>query len=169
MSNTAVIPSKWKPVAVDFLILLLVYFIPALSHVTPFPLYYLDPMRLLLLTGYLLSRNPVNAYILAVTIPLFSMLVTGHPVFYKSLLISFELLSNMLFFHFLLSKTKWPAAVLIFISIIFAKLIYYGCKYIFIQAGLIEGGLIATGLLTQLWVITGLSLLFGLLYKRRTA
>lgn len=156
-------------VVTDILVLALVYFIPALSHACPFPLYYLDPMRLLLFTGYLISRNYANAYLLAVTIPLFSTLVTGHPPFYKAVLISAELLVNISLLHFLFTKTKWHIILALFVSIIASKLVYYTCKYFFIRAGLIEPGLITTSLLVQFLIITGISLLFALFFKKQQA
>lgn len=156
-------------IATDILVLGLVYFIPALSHLSPFPLYYLDPMRLLLFTGYLISRNNTNAYLLAVTIPLFSTLVAGHPPFYKAILIMVELLVNITLLHFLLTKTKWHVILALFVSIIASKIMYYACKYIFIRIGLIEPGLITTSLLVQFLIITGISLLFTQFFKKQRA
>ena len=156
-----------RVIATDILVLVLVYFIPAFSHLSPFPLYYLDPMRLLLFTGYLISRNNANAYLLAVTIPLFSTLVTGHPPFYKAILISMELLVNIALLHYLLTKTKWHVILALFVSTIASKVIYYACKYIFIRTGLIEPGLITTSLWVQLFVIAGISLLFTLFFKKQ--
>jgi hypothetical protein len=168
MTNTATTFSfNWKIVATDILVLLLVYFIPALTHLSTFPLYYLDPMRLLLFAGYLISRNNTNTYLLALSIPIFSTLVTGHPPFYKALLISIELLANIGCFHLFLHKIKWQPGILMFISIIISKLFYYGFKYFFIRLTLIDGELITTGLLIQLVTVIGLSLAFGFFYERQ--
>jgi hypothetical protein len=160
---------NWKIIGTDILVLVLVYFIPALTHFSPFPLYYLDPMRLLLFAGFLISRNHANAYLLAITIPLFSTIVSGHPPFYKALLISIELFTNIFFFYYLLNKIKWNTGIIIFISTVISKLIYYAFKYIFIRLALIDGNLITTSVLIQLPIIIGLSLLFNFFYKRQKA
>lgn len=165
--TTAAAFNNWKIIATDILVLLLVYFIPALTHLSPFPLYYLDPMRLLLFAGFLVSRNHTNGYLLAVTIPIFSILVTGHPPFYKAVLISIELFINIGCFSFLVNKIKWNPGVIFLLSAIVSKLFYYGCKYIFIRLALIDGDLIATSLLIQLPVIIFLSLMFMFFYKKQ--
>lgn len=155
-------------IMMDAAVLLLVYFIPALSHLSPFPLYYMDPMRLLLFTSYLISKNNSNTLILAATIPLFSYAVTGHPVFYKSLLISIELLINAACFMWMIKKSTWHPGVIFFIAAIISKVFYYLFKYIFLTTALLTGNLKATDLDIQLATVTGLSLLFALFYKRRT-
>jgi hypothetical protein len=156
-------------IVTDILVLALVYCIPALSHLSSFPLYYLDPMRLLLFTGYIISRSNANAYLLAVTIPLFSTLVTGHPPFYKAILISVELLANISLLHFLLTRSRWHVMLALLASTIASKIIYYTCKYIFICAGLIEPGLITTSLWMQLLVVAGISVFFTLFFKKQQA
>lgn len=150
----------------DILVLTLVYFIPALSHVTPMPIYLLDPMRLLLLTGFLLSRSNTNAVILALTIPLISTIVTGHPPFFKAILISIELLSNIILFVYLINKINWKAPILLFISIVASKIIYYSLKFLFIRLTLIDGDLITTDLLIQLATVTFITIVFWLFYKK---
>ncbi len=150
----------------DIIVLISVYFIPAFSHLTSFPLYMLDPMRILLFTGYLVSRNKKNAFILAATIPLFSMLVSGHPPFFKALLISMELFINIWLFSNLLEKSSWPVPVALFTSIIFSKLIYYLFKFIFISMTLLQVSLISTNLLTQLVVALFITIVFSLFFKK---
>lgn len=150
----------------DILILTLVYFIPALSHVLPIPVYLLDPMRILLFTGFLLSRNNTNAFILAATIPLISTIATGHPPFYKAILISIELVSNMAIFVLLLKKLHWAPSLLLLISIVASKIIYYALKFLFIKLALIDGALITTDLLIQAATVAFIVLLFWIFYKR---
>jgi len=169
MTNTIAVKNVSLVVLTDLLVLLLVYFIPALSHLSPFPLYYLDPMRVLLFAAWLISRNNGNAFILAATIPVFSSLVTGHPVFYKSLLISFELLINIGCFVWMIKKLAWHPGIIIFICAVVSKAGYYLFKYIFLTAGLLTGSLKATDLDVQLCTVAGLSLLFAVFYKRKTS
>lgn len=153
-----------RNIITDVAILICIYFIPALSHVAPFPLYLLDPMRILMLAGYVLTRQNANAYILALTIPLFSSLVTGHPPLFKSLLISIELSVNLYLYIQLLNRSKLHIAFALFLSIIGSKLVYYTLKFVFIATDLIEGALITTDLLAQLGTTIFVSFVFYLIW-----
>ncbi len=153
-----------RTILVDVAILIAIYFIPAFSHIAPFPLYLLDPMRIFMLAGFVLSRQNTNAYLLALTIPLFSSLVTGHPPFFKAILISIELSVNIAFFLQLLSNTKLNVPFALFSSIIASKLVYYALKFGFISLGLIEGDLITTNLLMQLVSAIFITMIFSLIW-----
>ncbi len=154
-------------VLTDIGVLAAVYGIPALAHLTPFPLYYLDPMRLLLMAGYLLSRHGGNAALLALTIPLFSSWVTGHPPFAKAVLIGIELLVNITLLHAAIQKLKAPVLLLVFASIVISKVMYYAAKALFIQWRWIQDKVVATGLETQLITAIAVSCVFALLYRRK--
>lgn len=52
-----------------------IYCIPAISHMVAYPLYYFDPMRCIILLGFLSYRNKWNATFLTLTLPLISCLV----------------------------------------------------------------------------------------------
>jgi len=153
-----------RNIAIDFVILFCIYFIPALSHVAPFPLYLLDPMRIFMLAGYVLTRQNANAYLLALTIPLFSALVSGHPPLFKAILISIELSVNIILFVQLLNRTKLHMALALFLSIIGSKLVYYSLKFAFINFGFIEGDLITTDLWMQLGTAVFVTLIFTLIW-----
>lgn len=150
----------------DVIILTLVYFIPAVTHLLPFPLYILDPMRILLLIGFLISRNNTNSFILALTIPLISTIATGHPPFFKAILIAIELFSNLWLFVYLNKKVNLRAYLLLPITIILSKIIYYTLKFIFIKVSLIDGALITTDLLVQAATVLIVTIVFGLTYKK---
>jgi hypothetical protein len=151
---------------IDFLVLSLVIFLPAISHLLPFPMYFLDPMRIMLFVGFILSKNSTNAYILAVSIPLFSFFVTGHPVLPKAILIAIELLVNLSFFLALIIKFKEQVFICMFISILFSKIIYYIFKYYFISLNFIDGSLISTSLITQFIISISATLVFTYFYKK---
>jgi hypothetical protein len=153
-----------RNIAIDLGILVCIYFIPALSHVAPFPLYLLDPMRIFMLAGYVLTRQNANAYLLALTIPLFSALVSGHPPLFKAILISSELSVNILLFVQLLKHTKLHMALALFLSIIASKLVYYGLKVAFINFGFVEGDLITTNLWMQLGTSVFVTLIFTFIW-----
>jgi hypothetical protein len=164
---TSALPKQLpRTILIDVAILIAIYFIPALSHIAPFPLYLLDPMRIFMLAGYVLTRQNTNAYLLALTIPLFSALVTGHPPLFKAILISIELAVNVLLFVQLLNRTKLHMALALFLSIIGSKLVYYTLKFIFINFGLVEGGLITTGLWMQLGTAVFVTMIFTLFWMR---
>ncbi|MBW6490305.1 MAG: hypothetical protein K0B15_03815 [Lentimicrobium sp.] len=128
--------------------LLLIYFTPALSHLFNFPMYLIEPMRLMLILAIVHSDRR-NAYLLAVTLPLFSFAISAHPVFYKMLLISAELTLNVWLFFLLKSRMKNDFAAMLS-AIILSKLAYYLFKFIFISIALIGPGLISTPIWIQL-------------------
>ena len=167
--NSSLSLNKAYTIAVtDILVLTAVYFIPAFVHATQFPLYYFEPMRLLLFAALLISRNNINAFFLAVTLPLVStILPPHHPPFYKAIIISLELFVNVACFVWSVTKIKWPPFILFFISTVISKLFYYGLKFIFIKMSLIEGKLITTDLFTQLITLSALSILFAIFYRRK--
>ena len=149
----------------DIIAIIVIMFLPTISHLMPFPLYYLDPMRLVLLGVYFVSRNYKNAYVLALGLPIFSMLYSGHPVFYKAILISIELFINMVVLHFLFRKgTNIFFAV--FFSIVLSKIIYYLFKFAFIEWSLISGKLFSTSLIIQIIIAAGLSSVFFIFGRR---
>ena len=80
MDTTSVkVQSLWRIAAIDVLLLTLACLVPTVSHLLAWPLYYLNPMLLVLLAGMLLVRDRRNAYLLAVLLPVVSMLAVGMP------------------------------------------------------------------------------------------
>ncbi len=155
----------YKTILIDVAIFLVIYLLPTISHLFPFPLYLIEPMRIAVLASYLLTRSTVNTSIIAVSIPLFSFLVTGHPVFFKSLLISVEFLTNILLFIYFMEKLGIKTLGAMILSIIGSKIFYYGLKFIFIEVGLIEGSLVSTGLIGQIIALLIISIVFTILYR----
>lgn len=167
MFTSSTLTGSSRLLITDVMILAAVYGIPALSHVTPFPLYYLDPMRLLLLTAYLFTRHGANALLLALTIPLFSSWVAGHPPFAKAVLIGMELAVNVSLLHWVLRNRKLPVILLVFATIVISKIIYYAAKAFFIQMGWLADQIVATALDTQLITAIAVSIAFALFYRRK--
>ena len=141
---------------IDIMAITSIYFVPALSHLLNFPLYLIEPMRMMLILA-MVHTNKKNAYLLALTLPLFSYFISGHPLFIKMLLISFELSLNVFLFYLLIKylSNYFTAA---FGSIMLSKLAYYAIKFILLNSLLINGNLISTPIYIQ--IIT--SLIFGL-------
>ena len=151
--------SLQKIVILDAIMIGVMYMVPTLTHWTMVPLYKFEPMRCVLLLNLLMTGNKMNAYIMAVTLPLFSFFVGGHPVFAKALLMAAELSANVFLLDKLSAKFK-NAAITMFLSILASKVFYYIVKLGIISIGLLEGPMVATGLLTQLIVAVVLSIAF---------
>jgi hypothetical protein len=143
--------------------LVIFYFIPSLSHQTGFPLYQYEPMRLLLF-GAILLADKKTAYVVAVTLPVFSFITSSHPAFYKVFLIMTELLINVFaFFQFQRFTQNLFLATLF--SILVSKSIYYILKYLFIKVALLPPGLISTPVITQFLIAVILSCLVYLTFR----
>lgn len=166
MNTVTIVISKYKILITDLFVFLLVFIIPTISHILPIPVYLIDPMRILVFTTFLLTKNSSNTYILAFSIPIFSMLVTGHPIFFKSILIAIELSSNLFFLIFGLKKKIMPMSIKIILSIFMSKIIYYGMKFVLLSLGWLEGNLISTGIGFQLTTILGITLVFSVLFNK---
>ncbi len=121
-------------------VFLFIFLVPAISHMLMLPVYYIDPMRIALIL-VLLHTTKSNAYIIALTLPLFSFLLSGHPVLPKMLLITAELTLNVFLYFFLVNKIKSvPAAVLT--SVIGSKVFYYLIKLVLINTAILSTGLV---------------------------
>jgi hypothetical protein len=124
-----------------------IYLVPVLSHLLALPVYFIEPMRLMLILA-IAHTSKKNAYILAATLPLFSFVVSAHPVFLKTLLISGELLLNVWLFFFLTEKIKNKFGSML-ISVGISKIAYYAFKFALLSMLLLEGSLISTPILIQ--------------------
>ena len=142
------IKSNIKTYLIDFFLLLSIYFLPAISHLFAFPIYYLDPMRIALVVA-LIYTSKKNAYIIALTLPLFSFIISSHPQILKSFLLSAELIINLSLFFLLKEKLKNLFASL-FISIVISKVIYYSLKFVLIYFALLNDKLFSTPFYFQL-------------------
>ena len=136
-----------RSVLFDVFALAFIYLVPALSHMLSIKLYLLEPMRIMVILAMVHTRRE-NAYILALTLPLFSYVLSAHPVFIKSGLIALELCAMVYFFQVLSVRLHSLAAI--FISIWASKLFYYGLKYIAIITVLPSEPLVGTPLQLQL-------------------
>ncbi|MGM0649857.1 MAG: hypothetical protein ACQES1_05035 [Bacteroidota bacterium] len=126
---------------------LFIFLVPAISHLIMLPVYYIDPMRLMVIL-MLLHTSKANAYVIALTLPAFSFLLSGHPIPPKMVLITAELLLNVFLFFFLSNKIKSvPAALLI--SVIGSKVFYYLVKLVLINAAIITTGLVGIPIYMQ--------------------
>ena len=131
-----------------FISVVLLYSIPSLSHIVGFPLYLFEPMKLVVIISIiLLDRKTAMVY--AATIPLFSFLLTGHPVFPKFIIISAEL-TLFTSTYFYLYRRFSSSVIAISASILLSKIFYYLIKYFFISSGVLSIDLISTPFYIQL-------------------
>lgn len=165
ITNIVELEDVKKSILVDLLLLLVVYYLPAISHHMAFPLYMFDPMRLVIFLSVLMTRNKLNTYIMAITIPVFSYLIGGHPVIIKSILIGVELLINIYFFWFLL-KRGINVFFATFVSIVIAKVFYYGVKVLLVNFKWLDVDIISTPLYFQGLVAIVISILMLLLFNK---
>ncbi len=153
-----------KTYLIDVLLISFIYFLPALSHLAAFPIYFLDPMRIALVIT-LAHTSKRNSYLIALTLPLFSYLISSHPQVIKSILISSELLLNIALFFLFSSKIK-NVFVSIFTSMVLSKVSYYAAKYFLINLGMINDSLISTPVYFQFAVIILLSIYLLIVNKK---
>jgi hypothetical protein len=135
--------------------LLFIYFTPALSHLLNFPLYLVEPMRIMVVLA-MVHGDKRNAFILAATLPLFSFAISAHPVFYKMLLISAELSLNVWLFYVLKERMRNNFMAMIS-AVVLSKTAYYLLKSVFISAALLGAGLFST----PVWIQGLTTILFG--------
>jgi hypothetical protein len=151
---------------IDIVLISIAYILPVLAHRAAFPLYRLEPVRAVVLVGLLWTANRKNAVLLALTVPLFTFWLAGHPVMPKGLLIAAELLVNVLFFVWMERKVRSLFLCMLF-SILVSKAVYYLLKWLLVSSLLPAQPLVGTGLGVQLAVAVGMSLCFALLAERR--
>lgn len=145
---------------VDTLLLVAVCLIPALSHLLSLPLYMMNPMLLCLMAGMLLVNDRRNAYLLAVALPLLSMLVSGMPEPAKAVCMVAELTAIVGVSHFL--ESKMPVMMSMIVAIVAGKVVYYLLKALIIAPAVLFG----TSIVLQIVVALVYAVAFALLRKR---
>ncbi len=139
---------NYKSILIDFLALAFIYFVPAISHLFNLPVYLVEPMRIMLVLA-MVHTSKQNAYLLALTLPVFSFFVSTHPNIYKGLIMTVELILNVWLF-FEISKHITNKFVSMFTAIIISKVIYYLMKFGLISFGIIGTGLFSTPVYLQI-------------------
>ncbi len=158
MDNTSIHPlsiSKINSIVFDLIALLAIYLVPAFSHLLNLPIYFLEPMRIMVILA-IVHTSRKNAFLIALTLPLFSFLISAHPSLVKTSLITSELLLNVFLYFFLFEKLS-NKTLSIFLSIIASKIFYYLVKFLLINSVLISGDLISTPMYIQILMVLVLS------------
>jgi hypothetical protein len=151
----------------NILAIMLVYFIPTISHLTGVPFYLFEPMRVFIILA-LVHSNKTNAYVLALTLPLFSFAIASHPVFLKSIIMTLELVLNV-YLYYLFVEKKMANYQAVILSIIGSKLIYYFMKFLLLHFLLIQTNLISTPIYIQLITLAVFGIYSYIIIKYRKA
>ncbi len=144
----ALTSSRIRTIVIDLAAVAFVYFMPALSHMFALPVYYIEPMRIMVILA-IVHTNRLNAYSLALTLPLFSYAIAAHPVFLKSVIISLELVLNVWLFYALNKSVKNSFAAMA-VAVVGSKVFYYLLKFGLLQLAMLNGGLFSIPIYFQL-------------------
>jgi hypothetical protein len=144
-----------KYLLIDLGAVLVIYFLPEISGLLNISLYLFEPMRIIIVLSIVHSSKN-NSYLLALSLPLVSYLLSNHPSVGKTFILSGDLLLNI-FLYFRLNKTYDNKFLCMVISIAISKIAYYLFKYLLMELSFIEGNLIATPIYIQLLIIVVLS------------
>ncbi|MBU0765661.1 MAG: hypothetical protein KJ607_12575 [Bacteroidetes bacterium] len=161
--TTAISRQATKCYLFDLFALLFVFIAPGIGFRLGVPLYLIEPMRLMVILALVHTQKP-NAFLLAIILPWFSVIVSGHPPPVKAGLMMSELLINVVFFLILLKKTD-RVFLSMLAAIVFSKLIYYLLKYVCIYAGWLAGELYATEIYAQVLTTVTYSLYVFIVYR----
>jgi len=156
-----------KSVFFDIIGLVVIYFIPALSHMFSIPFYLLEPMRLMLILA-IAHTSKRNAIIIALTLPLFSYLISGHPIPPKALIMAIEMMLNVVLFYFFARRIRNYFGAMV-LSILASKVVYYFMKFGIIHYGIIGGDLFATPIYLQLILTLVYSSYLFVVFSRKEA
>lgn len=156
-----------KSVFFDVIGLVVIYFIPALSHMFSIPFYLLEPMRLMLILA-IAHTSKRNAIIIALTLPLFSYLISGYPIPPKALIMAIELMLNVVLFYFFARRIKNYFGAMI-LSILASKVVYYFMKFEILKYGILGGDLFSTPIYVQLILTIVYSSYLFVVFSRKEA
>lgn len=165
MTNQSFIRKVGQSVLVDVIAILFVYFTPDLSQLLHFPVYLLDPMRIMVMIG-LMHSHRTNAIVLAILLPVFSYIISSHPYLIKTSLISIELLINI--FLFLALTKKLPIFGAMLLAIVVSKLVYYGLKIVVVKLDWLQMEIISTPIWIQLIMAMVFAFYAWLLWPKKT-
>lgn len=158
------IATKTNPIVkyavLDTVLVTLACLVPAASHLFAVPLYVANPMLALLLAGMLFGRDWRNALVLAVLMPLVSCLLTGMPAAGKMVCMMAELATVATMFGVL--SRRWKVLPAVLVSVVAAKVVYYGLKAMVLAPAVLVG----TEWWMQLGAVVLWSGLFAMLYKK---
>ena len=141
-----------RTLTIDLVLLSAACLLPTVSHLLAWPLYQLNPMLLMLLAALLLVRDRRNAYLMALLLPMVSMLAVGMPTPLKALCMSAEFATVV----FLSGRMQgWNTRFLTSFGSMVLAVVGGKCVYYLLKALIISPAVLVT---TPLW-IQGLSVM----------
>ena len=132
----------------DLLLFISIYFLPSLSHNFAFPIYYIDPMRIAMVLCICHTKK-INTIFIVISLPIFSFALSSHPFGIKAILISSELMINIIIYYWLNKKIQYQFISMI-IGLLISKIFYYSIKYSLLSYNIIYGSFISTPVSYQL-------------------
>jgi hypothetical protein len=120
----------------DIVAIAVVFFTPKIGQLIHLPFYMVEPMRLMVVLS-IAHSNRANSYLLALTLPLFSWAVSGHPEFFKMLVMTGEITVNVFLFYYLVRKIDSVLLSMI-ISIVVSKVLCYAFYLVFFSMMFIQ-------------------------------
>ncbi len=166
MTAQSILHRHGRIVLLDFGLLAGIYLLPSLSHLFALPIYLLEPMRLAVLIALLFSHR-ANAWLVAVTLPLASFWMSGHPEPVKAVLMGIEFSVLIAAYGALRRAGHLPSALAMGAAIILGKTVYYGSKALVLSIGWLGGTLVSTPLTLQLATAAGTAMAFALVETAR--
>lgn len=151
-------------ILLDILALAVVYFTPAIGELIHLPFYMIEPMRLMVILSIAHSTS-ANSYLLALTLSFFSWAVSGHPEFFKMLVMTSELMANVFLFYFLFRKLDSVFLSMV-IAIVVSKIFCYGLYLIFFSMMFLREEADSTFLIAQV-ITTLLFSVYVFIVKRK--
>jgi len=143
-----------RTVALDALLLTVACLIPAVSHAFSLPLYQLNPMYLCLLAGMALVGDRRNGFLLAMLLPVATMLVVGMPTPLKCVCIVAELSTVVGVYSLISRRLHHFAAILT--AMLCGKVVFYLLKALLLSPAVLIG--------TSIWLQLSTVLLYALLF-----
>lgn len=143
-----------RTVVIDALLLAAACLVPTVSHAFSLPLYRLNPMAFCLLLGMALVGDRRNGILLAVLMPVVSMLVVGMPVPAKCLCMVAELLTIVTVYALMSNRIRPLLSVLT--AMLCGKVVYYLLKALIISPAVLVG--------TSVWLQIATIVVYGLAF-----
>ena len=143
-----------RTVVIDALLLTAACLVPVASHAFSLPLYQLNPMALCLLLGMALVGDRRNGVLLAVLMPVVSMLVTGMPIPAKCICMVAELLT-VVGVCTLMSNRIRPLLSAV-AAMLCGKVVYYLLKALLISPAVLVG--------TSVWLQLSTVIVYGAMF-----
>ena len=140
---------------------------PFIAHVTKLPLYYLEPMRIMIIIFFIRGYMK-DAFVFSILYPIISFLISGHPMIYKMPLVMIDLFLNILIFY-ILTRKDINIYISFIVSVVISKILYYILKYMIFTVILAKSqGLIETNILIQGINILGILIIIKFASKKET-